>query len=286
MPLNRRFIWDDEHFTVQAGAIGGREITGPELGRGIIYYPNDVTLTHHLGSIDIRNAPRPSPREFRILWSTGVPFERFTTGQPSCPFVRVDFKPSPQLAAELPDDFLGLASAALLQSDWAEPFKDSVHADVDAIGMFVEELRSGHAPGPESFERAVLAREDLELKLLWLAGEYRRRGVFGRGVHALAYSTTTLAAATPATGMITVTVNTKDPANAAVSGWAVWYVTYINRNNAGFYASFSQFSTPTSEPMGVGNYEMWTEKGGATGPKRKIPIRSTTTTQSVDLWTL
>ncbi len=283
MSLSRQTLWDDQHFTVQVGAIvGPHSVPATDLGAGLIYYPGDVNLTHHLGGTNLMAAPL-SPTGLHMLWSTGTAFETVTISEASCSFIRVELKPPPRLVAELPDDFLGLASAALLQDDWAEPFKSSVREDLDTIRAFIEPLSVGDALASGSLERAVLAKQDLDLKLLWSAREYRNRGVFGQDAQVFAYSTR-LAAVTPANGMINVTVNTKDAANTAVSGCVVWYVTRINHANPGFYKSFSRFSTPTSESLAVGNYEMWTEKGGTTGPRRPISISSAATKQFVDLW--
>ena len=116
------------------------------------------------------------------------------------------------------------------------------------------------------------------MKLLWSAREYIRRSLFTLG-----YRTTTLAAATPATGLINVIVNTKDRANTDVSGCQVRYVTRINHRKPGSYQSFSNFSTPTSEHLGVGNYDMWAEKAQKKGSKHVVSIISASTTQSVDL---
>src|SRR5262245_23624977 len=196
MPLSRRSVWDDENFTVQVGIIAGPySAAATDLGAGLIYYPGDVNLTHRLGVTNIMAAPRLSPTGLHVLWSTGAAFETFTSSEGAWPFIRVELKASPRLAAEIPDDFLGLASAALLQDDWAESFKESVREDLETIRMFIEPLRTGGTPASESLERAVLAKEDLDLKLLWSAGEYRRRGVFGQGVHVFAYQAIRLAAA-------------------------------------------------------------------------------------------
>lgn len=178
----------------------------------------------------------------------------------------------------MPQDFAGPASVALLQDDWDEAFKASVRDDLGAIREFIEPLAAGMDPDPETRERALLAKQDLDLKLFWSAREYRRRGVFTRE-----YRSALLAAATPASGSINVTVNTKDAANAAVPGCIFRFVTRINHANPGFYLSFSQFSTPTSEHLSVGNYDMWAEKGGISGPRRVISVVSASATQSVDL---
>ncbi|MFZ0758492.1 MAG: hypothetical protein WAM69_00970 [Candidatus Sulfotelmatobacter sp.] len=280
MPPHLESLWDDENFSVQSGVIPGQaRFSGADLGPGIIYYPVHVNLTHRLaGTIQPIPSPHPSSGQRNFLWNTGTDTEIFNPHESSSRFVRVALKPSPQLAAELPQDFLGLASAALLQDDWAQPFKDSVRDDLDVIHAFIEPLNSGQTPGPESLERAILAKQDLDLKLLWSAREYGHRGLFTPG-----YRTTTLAAATPATGMINVIVYTKDRANTDVSGCVVWYVTRINHSKPGSYKSFSRFSTPTSEYLYVSNYEMWAEKGGINGTKRVVSIVSATATQSVDL---
>jgi hypothetical protein len=207
---NLESLWDDENFIVRSGVIPGRaSLSGADLEPCIVYYQVDARLTHRLGGA-IEDVPSSGPRpgELNFLWNTGPDTEIFNPRDSSSRFVCVALKPSPQLAAELPQDFLGLASAALLQDEWAEPFKDSVRDDLDVINAFIEPLRSGHPPAPESRERAILAKQDLDLKLLWSAREYGRRGLFDRG-----YRTIALAAATPATGMINVIANTKDPRN-------------------------------------------------------------------------
>jgi hypothetical protein len=280
MPQSLESLWDDENFTVQAGFIPGQaRLSGTDLGPGIIYYPAHVKLTHRLGAtIETVASPRPASTGLNFLWNSGPQSEIFNPHESSSRFIRVALKPSPQLAAELPKDFLGLASAALLQDDWAKPFKDSVRDDLDAIRAFIEPLRSGQTPGPESRERAILAKRDLDLKLLWSTREYGRRGVFSLG-----HLITALTATTPTTGLINVIVNTKDSANLAIPGCVVWYVTSINYNRPGSYKSFAQFSTPTSQQMQVSYYDMWAEKGGLNGSKRVVSIDSASPTQVVDL---
>jgi len=277
---NLESLWDDENFTVRSGVIPGRAtLSGADLEPCIVYYRVDTRLTHRLaGTIEKVLSSGPDSTGLNFLWNTGPDTEIFNPRDSSSRFVCVALKPSPQLAAELPQDFLGLTSAALLQDKWAEPFKDSVRDDLDVINDFIEPLRSGHLPGPESRQRAILAKQDLDLKLLWSAREYGRLGVFTHG-----YRTTALAAATPSTGMINVIVNTKDHSNTAVSGCIVWYVTRINRSKPGSYKSFSLFSTPTSEQLAVGNYDMWAEKGGISGTKHVVSVVSASATQSVDL---
>src|SRR5262249_39143326 len=110
-------------------------------------------------------------------------------------------------------------------------------------------------------------------------GEYRRNGVFAQGSR----GGMRLPAAAKATGLIKVTVNTIDQVKNPVQTCEVKYVTVIKKNNSAFYQSFAQFSTTTSESLVVGNYEMWTEKGGTAGPKRTIAVTSASTSQTVDL---
>ena len=277
---NLESLWDDENFTVQMGHIPGRaSISGAELGTGIVYYPIDTELSHRVvGSLEEIPSARSSFGGLNLLWNTGLDSEIFNPLKSSSRFIRVGLKPSPELTAELPEPYFGPASAALLQDEWDNRFKESVRDDLEVIHGFVEPLRSGHTPSPEFRERATLAKEDLDLKLLWSAREYNSLGLFTSGHRFI-----TLAAATPATGLINVTVHTKDTANAAMSGCLVWYVSLIKRSKPGFYRSFSKFSTPTSEQMAVGNYDMWTEKSGKQGPRRVVSVVSTSTTQSIDL---
>jgi len=278
MPPNLESLWDDENFTVQSGVIPRQaSLSGGDLGPGIIYYPVDVGLTHRFAGT-VETLPSASSAGLNFLWNTGNDTEIFNPHQSSSTFFRVALKPSPRLAAELPEDFVGLASAALLLDNWAEPFKKSVREDIDAIHALIKPLQSGETPDPESREVAILAKQDLDVKLLWSAREYIRRSLFTLG-----YRTTTLAAATPATGLINVIVNTKDRANTDVSGCQVRYVTRINHRKPGSYQSFSNFSTPTSEHLGVGNYDMWAEKAQKKGSKHVVSIISASTTQSVDL---
>lgn len=278
MPSSFEFLWDDENFTIQSGIIPGRgRLSGADLGLGIIYYPIQVDLIHPFRE-PLQAIPSRSSADLSFLWNADPEIQIFNPAESASRFIRVALKPSRGLEHEIPADFNGLVSAALLQEDWGEPFKDSVREDLEAIGALVEPLRSGQTPGPESRERAILAKQDLDLKLLWSAGEYRRLGLF-----TLNYRTLNLAASTPATGLINVTVNTRDTANTAVPGCTVWYVSRINHNRPGSYKSFSQFSTPTSEHMAVGNYEIWAEKGASQGSKHVVSIVSASAAQLVDV---
>lgn len=277
MPPSLESLWDDENFTIHAGTIPGRvTLSGADLAPGIIYYPIQVNLIHRIGGTI--SSPQPCSTGLNFLWNTGSESQIFNPSEKGSPFIHVVLKSPPRLAAQLPTDFSGLVSAALLEDDWAEEFKHSVQDDIDAIRPFIEPLRSGETPDPESRDRAILAKEDLDLKLLWSAEEYRRRGALTQGNRLMSY-----AATAPAAGLINVTVNTKDTGNTAIPGCAVRYVSRINHNKPGSYKSFSQFSTPTSEQMAVGNYDMWAEKGTTQGPKRVISIVSVSSAQLVDL---
>jgi hypothetical protein len=280
MPQNLKPLWEDDNFSIETGIISGRTtLSGADIGPGLIYYPVSTNLTHRLaGTIQTIKLKKRSVPGLNLLWNTGPESEIFNPDESSSPFVRVALKPSSQVQAELPQGAMGLASAALVQEDWDERFKKSVLEDLDVIHAFVEPLHSGQNPGIEIQERAILAKQDLDVKLLWSAREYKRFGNFNLG-----YRSTVLAAVTLATGMINVTVNTMDSTNTAVSGCVVWYVTRINHTKPASYKSFSKFSTPTSEHLAVGNYDMWTEKGGMTCARRIVSIVSTSTAQSVDL---
>jgi hypothetical protein len=271
---------DYSNFTVQTGVIPARkEVSGPDLGTGILYYPVSARLSYRAFG---RNEPYGSPRRLsdaRAIWNTGSHIEIINPEESGVPYVFVGLKPSPALRAEIPEEFLGIVSAALLQDDWAQAFKDDVREDLEVIGAFVRTLGNGAEPSREAAEVADLAKEDLDLKLLWSAREYQRQGVFTSTNLAVA-----LASKTPASGLINVTANTKDKTtNAAVSGCAVWYVKRIKHNNPAAYQRFSSFSTPTSESLAVGNYDLWTEKGGLQGPKNPISINSASSSQSIDL---
>jgi len=274
-------LWDDDYFIIETGVIPGRpRLSGADLGPGIIYYPADANLRHRLaGSIAPIPARRPSLAGLNVLWNAGSATEILNPEERPSDFVRVALKLSAPLAAEIPEQFVGVAYASLLQADWVQPFKESVRADLDIIGAFIDPLRHGQRGAALSLiDRAVLAKEDLDLKLMWSAGQYRRHGVFTLGNPA------TMLAVAASTGIITVTVNTVDTAQNAVNGCEVKYVTYINKDNNAFYYSFARFSTPTSESLPVGNFNMWAEKGGNTGIKKKVSINSTSSTQSVDLY--
>lgn len=276
------YLWDDENFAVQVGVIPGlATLSGTELGPAMIYYQGHVQATPRLRALgEAAAVPHSHSSGLRFFWNTGVQTEFFNSHDCSTRIIRVALKPPPQLAAMLPKESGDLAYSILLDNHWHENFKASVRDDFDAIREFVEPLRSSQLPDKESSDRALLAKQDLDLKLLWSTREQMRLGVFGLG-----YRTGPLAtvAAGTATGFINVTVNTKDAANVAVSGCVIWYVTRITHNRPGSYLSFSKFSTPTSEPMGVGNYQMWAEKGGASGAKHIVSIISASAAQSVDL---
>lgn len=281
MAENRQSLWDDENFTIETGIIPGRpRLSGAELGSGIIYYPGEANVYHRLAET-IARVPtrRPSVAGLNVLWNAGSATEILNPDERPSEFVRVALKPSAPVAAELPEQFLGVAYATLLQADWVQPLKESVRDDLDVIGAFVEPLRHGQRAAAESFvERAVLAKEDLDLKLFWCAGQYRRHGVFTLGNPA------TMLAVAATTGMINVSANTVDTATNPVHGCGVWYVAYLNKDNNALYNSFGQLSTPTSESLTVGNYHMWAEKDGKTGQKRKVSISTASGTQSVDLY--
>jgi hypothetical protein len=272
--------WNYPNFTVQIGVIPAhKEVSGPDLGAGILYYPVSATLSYRAFG---RNEPYGSPQrlsEARVLWNTGSQIEIVNPEESGVPFLFVSLKPSLALRDEVPEEFLGIVSAALLQDDWAPAFKDGVREDLEAISAFGSTLRNGAEPSPEVMQVADLAKEDLDVKLLWSAREFRRHGVFTAANLGAA-----LAATTPASGLINVTANTKDKiTNAPVSGCAVWYVKRIKHNNPAAYQRFSSFSTPTSESLAVGNYDSWTEKGGLQGPKNLISVSSVSSSQSIDL---
>ena len=281
MNLNLQSLWDDDNFKIQAGVIPAEaRVSGAGLGPGVIFYPHGANLARQVaGETETASLPRSSTAGFSYFWSMGPDAEVINLEASSYPIIHVELKPSPQWAAELLNDSLGVLSAGLLEYDWAGPFKDSVHDDLDAIGAFVEPLGVGKRPDQKSRSRALLAKQDLDLKLLWTVGELHRLGVTILGSR-----TTTKTGAASGRGMINVTVNTVDSAAKPVGGCEVRYVPVINSSNSGYYRSFSQFSTPTSESLSVGNYEMWAEKLGQKGATRSIGIVSSSNAQTVDLF--
>src|SRR2546430_426580 len=101
-----KFLWDDDDFTVQIGVIPGQtRLFGTDLGPGIIYCPVYATLTDRLRT-RIQIAPRPSATGLSCFWNTGAETEIFNPHDSSVQFIRVALKPSSQLAAEFPQDFL------------------------------------------------------------------------------------------------------------------------------------------------------------------------------------
>jgi hypothetical protein len=271
-------LWEDENFTVRAGIIQPLEtVAGADLGPGILYYPAFVSLLHRVGG-EASTGSQLS-RETNFFWSTGALSEIINSTESAAPFVLVALKPSHEVKAELPEELFGLSSAVLLQDDWAEEFKEAVREDLETIWEFVEALRTG-VELPEEREDAILAKEDLDLKLLWSAQEFSRRGLLN-----LNYMYFGLTSPVPSSGLINVTANTKDQTtSAAVPNCVVWYVKRIKRKKPAAYKRFSTFSTPTSEHLAVGNYEMWAEKSGVQGRKDPISVVSTSTSQSIDLF--
>src|SRR6202790_5756178 len=145
MAENLRPIWDDDHFTVETGVIPSRlRFSGADLGPGIIYYPVDANLrTSFAEKMGPAPAPRRSLSEPNVFWNAGFETEILNPEEKSYEFVRVGLKPPAPAMSEIPDDFVGIAYASLLQADWDQPFKESVRDDLDIIATFVEPLLRG-----------------------------------------------------------------------------------------------------------------------------------------------
>lgn len=279
MTLDLESLWDDENFTIETGVLpAGPRLSGAELGAGLIYYPVTSNLHHHLaGMINIIPARQSSLADLNVLWNDGIGTELYNPEKTAAEILRVALKPSELLVNELPEGLFGVGYATLLEADWAEPFKKSVRDDLAVIGALVEPIRRGQrAIDPSIMERAILAKQDLDAKLMWSAGTLRRHDNL-----TLAYANTILATAAT-NGMISVSAKTMDANQNDVHGCEVKYVAVIHKNNKAFYKSFAQFSTPTSESLSVGNYQMWAEKAGQSGQRRTITVNSTT--QKVDLY--
>ena len=277
---NFKALFDDDNFTIQSGVIPARaRISGAGLGSRFAWcYSPSLKFAHRvLGATAEFPMRLKSSSELTCFWDTHE-IEIFNPEYASSEFISIGLKPSPQLTAEFPHQVLGPSYGVLLLDDWPEPFKRSVQEDLDVIQGFVEPFRYGTTPGFESRTLARLAKEDLDLKLLWSSRKY---GPPGQST--LAHYANILAAAPASANCINVTVNTKDQSNNPVSGCQVSYVKSIKHGKSQFYKSFSCFSTPTSECMYAGNYDMWAEKAGASGPHRGVNVASATPNQFVDL---
>lgn len=271
-------LWDDEHFAVQSAAVArGVTIFGNDLQPGIVYYPGGVDVKYDLPEpFGAETAPLFSSGELDAVWSTDQLEISNHRGAPQ-KILNVILKTPAESGQVFSPDVLGLASVALLKGEWDEKFRASVLEDLNAIGEFAQPLWKGQTPSGDVAARAALAKQDLDLKLQWSAGEYARRSIFSAG------PSTPRAASS--TGLITLTVNTRDPADPKkdVQGCTVWYVERINAANSVYYQSFSNYSSPTSESLAVGYYEIWAAKSGANGPRRTISVRSVSPTQSADV---
>ena len=273
-------LWDDADFTIETGHFPGRTtLSAAEIGPGIIYYSGETNIQHRLaGQFAPFAGPRESTAKLNVLWNPGSATEIINPNMRPSEFVRVALKAPAAVAERLPEQSLGVAYAGLLEADWAQPFKKSVQDDLDIIGSFVDPLRRGQRDAALALvKRAVLAKEDLDLKLAWSAAEFGHRGVLNSA------SYMSFLAAAAATGVTKVTVNTVDAAKNSVNGCRVNYVTFINVGYPAYYYQFPRLSTPTDESLAIGRYEMWAEKNGLTGPKAQVRVTSTSSSLSVDL---
>jgi hypothetical protein len=284
--MARRFafesLWSDENFTVQKGVVTGKTtLSGSDLGQGIIYYPVSANLNHRIaGSIHVEY-PAIASGGLSSLWNPGLEAEIENRNDSPTDIFRVAIKYSPQLVEDLTEEQIGLATRLLLHGDWAEAFKSSVKVDLDAIRLLVPRFGG---PTREDILRAAIAKQDLELKLAWFSSETVR---LGTTFYAFQIGSLSKVPGTGPPGLITVTVNTKDPTTSSlVNGCVVWANLALYGHSTANAVSFPCLSTPTADSLPVAIHNMWAEKGGKQGNQRQISIiRSahSSSSQLVDL---
>jgi hypothetical protein len=139
-------------------------------------------------------------------------------------------------------------------------FVDSVNDAVTVLNGTASRLNAGEKLQQADVDRIAYASADLQIKADWFKQNEPRDPV------------------------VSVTVNTKDKDGKAQPGCEVWYVTAFYNGIENRAVKFDQLSTPTSQPLMVGAYLMWTAREAKRGEPRPVRVGDNRVTQMlVDL---
>lgn len=130
----------------------------------------------------------------------------------------------------------------VFSADWPDAFKQSVGDDIQSIAGLVVEDEYVKRPSQTEEDRARAGFEDLSLKSHWVAS-------------------------TEENPLIEVTARTIGSSGAIVQRCSVWYVPVAWADDKSHWRRFDQFSSPTSQSIPVGQYNMWANYNGKNGRK-------------------
>jgi hypothetical protein len=294
-------VWSNQDFFVHKGVLDAQcALPGAELGDGLIYYAGLQRVTHRLARnmSEEQTVLGQTARGRRVLWNGGEFTEIVNPGDKPIDLCRVGIAYNPKIKFS-PSYDLTLATAHLLHGDWPAAFKASVHFDLKTIGLLGKALATGAEPAVRDIQRAKLAKEDLEFKLQWLAvASTRSKAPSARrsdpelliskslyySIFGARHAAPSSSVADPIDPMVSVTVNTKGEGEIEVRGWRVYANAYAHGDDEGEAVTFSVLSTPTTERLPVGRYNMWATKGKNKSPLTPIGVgRANQRAQTVDL---
>lgn len=164
----------------------------------------------------------------------------------------LDLDPKVETQAKLAFDSAE-TSVATLSTSKAEQNGSFKKSTDEAVAVFHEastRIRSGEKLEKADTDKLSAAAIDLNTKAVW----------------------STHAAAVLTDPTVKVTVNTRAQDGLAVQACEVWYVTAFYQDNPERATTFNQLSSPTSQPLLVGAYVMWTSKAGKKGESRLVRV--------------
>lgn len=143
-------------------------------------------------------------------------------------------------------------SRKIFASDLPDVFRQSVGLDIQSIASLVAESESGKRPGQIQQDRARAGLEDLSFKSDWFSSN---------GANSARLSP-----------LVDVVARTLGRTGVVVQHCTVWYVALAWADDKSHWMRFNQFSSPTSQSIPVGLYEMWANHDGRDGTKSKVGV--------------
>jgi hypothetical protein len=262
--------WQDQSFRViRASLQPGTRIEAPRFSEGVLHCSEDFHIKHTnmLGkAVYIRTPQIGMPRQ--MYWASGDASFIENLSESPLEAIYVELK-RPAISAGVPAEVGAAISPHIFSSDWPEDFQNALTDDLEGIGLLAKRIAAGLPPSRDEILRAARAKEDFEFKRAWIAEVALRLGFFWDFRGGLG---TTVRPPDP---HVTVTVNTKDNYGTDQSGWEVWYLPYAwagTRDQEVQEKPFNQLSTPTSNVLTVGRYEMWARKGTSKSNPRPVNV--------------
>jgi hypothetical protein len=273
-------VWKHKDFYIQKTSLESQaRLSAKNLGRGVIYAPELWKSLRAFPQARVGHAAVGHGRQSEFyLWNPIDTAEIVNAGGGAPRFLLVGLNYNPSLRKYLGRDNAKLVAATmyLLDPRWPKSFRDSVRADLLAIGGLAQSYARHTEPSVDDIARAERAKRDLEVKLAWFgkalqkAGSglkwlgYRMKGggTGGVGGSGGGGDKSPWEGDLPDT-KVRVLVTTKDVDGITeVKGWRVFANRLIFGDDWTNAEKFYKLSEPKTERLlDVGAWTMWAQKG-------------------------